>query len=76
MVLTDPSGANRVYESGRVVFARWNGANVATDADGREWKVSEDALSGTANQKLKRLPAHRAFWFGWYSAYPETRLVK
>ena len=76
VVLTDPSGANRVYESGRVVFARWNGADVATDAYGREWKVSEDALSGPPNQKLKRLPAHRAFWFGWYSAYPETRLVK
>ncbi len=24
----------------------------------------------------KRLPGHRAFWFGWYAAYPATRLVK
>jgi len=26
--------------------------------------------------ELKRLPAHRAFWFGWHSAFPETRLIK
>ena len=76
VVLTDASGANRVYESGRFRFAAWNGGDLATDSEGRSWKVSEDALSGPGRQKLKRLPAHRAFWFGWYSAYPETRLVK
>ncbi len=25
---------------------------------------------------LARLPAHRAFWFGWFSAFPETILIK
>lgn len=76
VVFTDASGANRVYESRRFRFAAWNGEDLATDSEGRSWKVSEDALSGPGRQKLKRLPAHRAFWFGWYSAYPETRLVK
>lgn len=76
VVLTDPSGANRVYESGGVRFAAWNGDLLATDSEGRGWKVGEDALIGPGRRKLRRLPAHRAFWFGWYSAYPETRLVK
>jgi hypothetical protein len=76
VVFTDPSGANRVYESRRFVFATWNGADMATDREGRPWKLSEDALSGPGRQSLRRLPAHRAFWFGWYSAYPATRLVK
>lgn len=39
-------------------------------------KVGEDALSGSEGRTLKRLPAHRAFWFCWYAAYPETRLVE
>lgn len=27
-------------------------------------------------ERLERLPAHRAFWFGWFAQYPETRLVR
>ena len=33
-------------------------------------------LAGPGGAVLRRLPAHRAFWFGWYAAYPATRLVK
>ena len=25
---------------------------------------------------LHRIPAQRAFWFGWYAAFPHTRLVQ
>ena len=39
-------------------------------------KPAEDGLLGPGGASLKRLPAHRAFWFGWYAAYPATRLVK
>ena len=76
VVLTDASGANRVYESRGVTFAGWNGEAVARDRGGRGWAVTETAISGPGGETLKRLPAHRAFWFGWYSAYPKTRLVK
>ena len=34
------------------------------------------ATVGPGGDKLRRLPAHRAFWFGWHSVYPNTRLVK
>jgi hypothetical protein len=76
VVLTDTSGANRVYETGGLRFAGWDGEQRATDSRGRSWQVREDGLAGPAGQKLARLPAHRVFWFGWYSAYPHTRLVK
>jgi len=76
VVLTDASGANRVYEAAGVRFESWDGAASARDRSGRTWKVGEDGLSGPGGQRLKRLPAHRAFWFGWYAAYPDTRLVK
>ncbi len=76
VALTDGSGATRVYGTGGRRFVRWDRDLVAVDADGLEWTVFEDRLESPTGQRLERLPAHRAFWFGWYSAYPETRLVK
>ena len=76
VVLTDASGANRVYEARDVTFAKWNGRDSADDGKGAVWKVTEAELVGPRGETRQRLPAHRAFWFGWYAAYPETRLVK
>ena len=75
VVLTDTSGANRVYQSGTIKFASWDGDNAIKDDQSQYWTLSEDALLGPNSQRLHRLPAHRAFWFGWYAAYPHTRLV-
>ena len=76
VVLTDASGANRVYEARDVSFVSWDKLAAARDSRGRSWKMDEAALSGPNGETLKRLPAHRAFWFGWHAAYPATRLVK
>ena len=76
VVLTDASGANRVYAPDSITFKRYDGDKLATDNQGRQWGVAEDALTGPNGQRLKRLPARRAFWFGWYAAYNDTRLVK
>ncbi|MYH51722.1 MAG: DUF3179 domain-containing protein [Gemmatimonadetes bacterium] len=76
VVLTDRSGASRVYESGGRRFARWDTVDTAWDEGGGRWTVGEDALVGPGGERLERLPAHRAFWFGWYAQYPGTRLVR
>jgi len=76
VVLTDGSGANRVYQSADRRFASWDGQSTVRDSAGQDWKLTEDRLAGPGGVLLKRLPAHRAFWFGWYAAYPATRLVK
>jgi len=47
-----------------------------TDAEGRSWALTEEALESPDGLLLPRLPAQRAFWFGWYAAYPQTRLVR
>ena len=75
VVLTDASGANRVYASGAARFASYDRHQIATDNQGGQWKVEEDSLVGPGGKTLKRVSAHRAFWFGWYSAHPGTRLV-
>ncbi len=76
VVLTDASGANRVYETAGVRFASWDGKATARDRSGGAWKVAEDKLAGPGGRTLARLSAHRAFWFGWHAAYPSTLLVK
>jgi len=75
VVLTDRSGANRVYESKEVQFKRWDFDRSVTDQEGIRWTLSEAKLESTKGRILHRLPAQRAFWFGWYSAYSHTKLV-
>ncbi len=76
VVLTDASGANRVYDAHGLTLASWNGTDAAHDHAGGVWKVSEARLNGPRGETRERLPAHRAFWFGRYAAYPDTRLVR
>ena len=76
VVLTDPSGANRAYASGDVTFTGYDGDRSAQDASGTTWTLDEHALTAADGRVLHRIPAQRAFWFGWYSAFPHTRLVR
>lgn len=76
VVLTDRTGANRVYNAAPVQFVHYDGDRSVTDKQGAAWQLTEDALIAKDGRRLKRLPANRAFWFGWYAAYNDTRLVK
>lgn len=76
LVLTDASGANRVYASRGVRFSSWDQGAVLRDSRGGVWRVEEARLSGPQGEQFERQPAHRAFWFGWHAAYPDTRLIK
>ena len=76
VVLTDGSGANRVYATHGVEIASYDQRETAVDSEGTRWTLGEDNLSAAGERRLERLPAHRAFWFGWFAAYPDTLLVK
>lgn len=75
VVLTDRSGAHRVYESEGVRFTDWDQDSSVIDSQGGRWTLDEVRLESSDGRIRNRLPAHRAFWFGWYAAYPHTRLV-
>ena len=75
VILADSGGASRAYEAGDVAFKEFDGVTTATDSEGNKWKVAEDKVS-FGDKSLIRVPSHRAFWFGWQSQFPETRLVK
>ena len=76
VVLTDDSGASRVYETRGKTFQSWDKQHTVIDLDGKTWELHEDGLLDQHGDRLNRLPSHRAFWFGWYSAHPDTRLIK
>lgn len=76
VVLTDRTGANRVYDPGSVSFLNYDGDSTLTDKTGQIWTLSEASLTSASGEKLGRLPYHRAFWFGWKATFPNTRLVK
>ncbi len=75
VVLTDSSGANRVYEAKNHRFVKYDQDVSLIDSEGMKWKLSEDRLK-SGDLTLARLPAHRAFWFGWHSAFPNTQLIR
>jgi len=77
VVLTSARGANRVYDAGGHRFLRLT-ADGVQDADGRRWRIGEDALTSgdPAVPPRPRVAAGRAFWFGWYAQFPETRLIE
>ena len=76
VVLTDPSGANRAYASEDVTFTGYDGDRSVEDISGTTWTMDENALTTEDGRVLRRIPAQRAFWFGWYAAFPHTRLVQ
>jgi len=76
VVLTDQSGANRVYRTDGVRFRTYDQQDEAIDSTGTTWRVTERNLVAADGRALDRLSSFRAFWFGWYAAFPRTRLVK
>lgn len=77
VVFTDYSGANRVYDPKSITFEKYDGKNQVTDTNGQTWRVYEAFLLRESDQtRLPSLPYHRAFWFGWRAAFPETKLIK
>ena len=75
VALTDKSGAIRVYETHEIRFKQWNQDSELIDETGNSWNLNEDHLISADGRILNRLSSHRAFWFGWFAAFPNTRLV-
>jgi hypothetical protein len=77
VVVTSREGANRVYEARDTTFTGRERGGRVQDSSGGAWVVTEDALVREADgERRARIPAHRAFWFGWYAQFPDTILIK
>lgn len=74
VVITSKGGANRVYQRGDHVFRSIEKDGTVRDASGARWSVTTAALVGDSGERLPAVPAHRAFWFGWFAQHPDTEL--
>jgi hypothetical protein len=90
-IVTSAGGANRVYEMPQAAAAaaaavparhpRFRGilsSGEVEDWQGRPWRVTEEALVAAHEPALRlpRVPAQRAFWFGWQAQFPNTILIQ
>ncbi len=76
LIVTDNSGANRVYDPKNIEIVDYDGDSELIDVNGQKWHLSEARLISESGETLERLPSHRAFWFGWHATFPNTRLIK
>ena len=76
VVFTDKTGGNRVFETEGIEFKSYDRDKSIKDVEGNTWTLYEDKIVSEHGKTLERLPYHRAFWFGWHAAFPNTRLVK
>lgn len=76
VVLTDASGASRVYETDGQRFVSWDKQSAVVDTGRKTWGVTETGMVAANAAPLPRLPVRRTFWFAWFAHHPNTRLVK
>ena len=69
-------GETRAYERGLHNFKPSDSADELLDEHGRTWRVTEQALVGPDDERLPRLGGHLAYWFGWFSFFPQTEVYK
>jgi hypothetical protein len=67
VVITSVSGASRVYRAS---------SNPVSEAALSGGEATETEMRVTGAAPLPRVPAHRAFWFGWYAQFPEAELLR
>ena len=84
VVVTSPEGANRVYDlgAGHPPALRLRPDGLLEVRHEVLYRATEEALvpEREADQRrgpwFARVPARRAFWFGWVAQYPDTRLLR
>jgi hypothetical protein len=78
VVVTTRNGANRVFDAGGHRFVPGGTETVVVDQSGASWQVTEEGLLPSDARAVvrPRVPAQRAFWFGWRAQFPDTILVK
>lgn len=73
------SGAVRAYRSGGRTFVPGSRLDELVDGTGVRWVALEEGLAPAGPEAfapLERIPGHQAFWFGWYSFFPESELYR
>ena len=71
-VTYDAGAEVRAYRADATIFRPGSDENTVVDTGGNPWQIAEDALVGPGGELAPRINGHLAYWFGWYSFFPQT----
>jgi hypothetical protein len=75
-VTYNAGGEVRAYERGDYTFSPGSDPDTVFDSQGRPWSITEEALFGPDGDLAPRINGHLAYWFGWYSFFPQTLIYE
>ncbi len=64
----------RAFNRGPEHFRPGSEPDVVFDTLGRPWRITEDALVGPGGVRAARVTGFLAYWFAWYSFFPQTQV--
>jgi hypothetical protein len=76
VIITSNPGANMLFERGAYALVERAQRGELRDTTGKRWSVSADGLVSGTGERLCRIPAPRAFRFGWVAQCPQSLLHK
>jgi len=62
----------RAFARADYTFSPTDDPDQLADQNGDLWQITEEALIGPNGETLERVPGHLAYWFGWFSFFPNT----
>ncbi len=71
-VIYSAGGEVRAYDRGNETFSPGPDPDTVLDSEGQVWQVTEEALLGPDGKTAARVNGHLAYWFGWFSFFPNT----
>jgi hypothetical protein len=72
----DAGGEIRAYQRNDETFFPGTDPDTVVDSKGRTWLMTEEALIDPEGYLAPRINGHLAYWFGWYSFFPQTLVYK
>jgi len=75
-VFYNAGGEVRAYARAGETFSPAQNPDTVLDSKGHAWQVTEEALVGPEGELAPRINGHLAYWFGWYSFFPQTLLYE
>ncbi|MBC8504861.1 MAG: DUF3179 domain-containing protein [Anaerolineales bacterium] len=75
-VIYKAGGEVRAYNRQEETYSPGPDADTVLDSTGRTWQITEEALIGPDGKMAPRVNGHLAYWFGWYTFFPNTLIYE
>jgi len=75
-VIYKAGGEVRAYDRLDEEFSPGPDPDTVLDSEGSPWQVTEEALIGPEGKVAARVNGHLAYWFGWYTFFPNTLIYE